>query len=236
MENNHPVTISQKEDKNINSTVFDIYFGHRKDDGLGGGTYSLRGFNEDNHLKKFITYFKDKEITCWLLFYTYIGYSERSLIMEENIKKVLSFSPDTLTLQPSLVPLMKPKNWFKRIFFSNNRPLFPTYVINFNENCFSHFQEIFNYIDSGTETECYFIFGNLTDKDSLFSKLENLYKENSINKKGIYSVSHEFIELGLGCCGAEDTFQIVTSGFRLSEIKDMFLKSSETDKFDIVIK
>src|SRR3989338_278438 len=126
------VTISQQEDKNLNRQFVDIYFGKLSEKGnREGGTYSLREFNNNNYLKKFIEKFKGQETSCWLLFYTYIGHSpEKSSVMKENIKRVLSFSSDTLILSPSLIPRQKPKNWLKKIFSGDNRPPFPTYLIN----------------------------------------------------------------------------------------------------------
>ena len=233
------VTISQQEDKNLNRQFVDIYFGKLSEKGnREGGTYSLREFNNNNYLKKFIEKFKGQETSCWLLFYTYIGHSpEKSSVMKENIKRVLSFSSDTLILSPSLIPRQKPKNWLKKIFPGDNRPPFPTYLINFNENCFSHFQEIIDCIDSGDSgMQCYFLFSSSSDKDALFLKCENLYKERRLDKQNISFLSPEFIELGLGCCGHEDIVHIFTNRFDLKIVEGIFLNSIDKEKFTVIVK
>ena len=104
------------------------------------------------------------------------------------------------------------------------------------DNILPNMQKIMNYIDS-KGTWCYFIFAAESEKDNLFSKIDKLYRSNTLgDQRNLLALCLDMIKFGTQGLWAEYELEIFTNRYDAAQTKELMLNSTNKDKFEVVLK
>lgn len=205
--------------------IFNVAFGEMQL--VVSGTFDLFAFNNGGYFAKLIRNFKEKDKVCYLLF--------RSLTWPEpgaggarieDIREALDLSTSYFTLNrtdPGESRLLK-------------RLGEEMHFLMLKDNVLAKIQKIINYIDS-KGTWCYFIFDTESNRDTLFSKIERLYRSNTLrDQRNLLALCLDIIKFGTQGLWAEYELGLYTNRYDAAQIKDLILGSVDKEKFDVILK
>jgi len=205
--------------------IFNISFGEMRF--LISSTFDLFAFNNEGYFTRLIRNFKENDKVCYLLFRT-LTWPEPGAggARIEDIREVLNLSSSYFTLNridPGESRLLK-------------RLGEEMHFLMLKDNVLSKMQKILNYIDS-KGTWCYFIFSKESERDNLFSKIERLYRNNTLSdQRNLLAFCLDIIKFGSQGLWAEYELELFTDRYNIAQIRDLMLNSMNKDKFEVILK
>jgi len=189
-------------------------------------TFDLAAFNNEGYLSRLLKNFKQTEKVCYLLFSCLTWPVEgRNAAITSNVRQAIKSATSYFTISEESPVSGRLKKMLGR----------STYLFILRNTVMHKTQKILEAIES-MGTWSYFIFGDESDKDNLFLKLEDFYKNNSLGKKSILDLRLETIKYGSEGFWEGYEFEIYTKRFDLGGICDLLSSSVDTKKIEVVKK
>ncbi|MFH0838791.1 MAG: hypothetical protein V1893_01210 [Candidatus Omnitrophota bacterium] len=189
-------------------------------------TFDLAAFNNAGYLTRLLKNFKQAEKVCYLLFSCLTWPVEgRNAANTNNVREAIKSATSYLTIYEESPVSGRLKKMLGRSI----------YLLILDNTMMHKIHKILEAIES-MGTWSYFIFGDEPDKDSLFSRIEDFYKNNSLGKKSILDLRFETIKYGSEGFWEGYEFEIYTKRFDLEGICDLLSASLDRDKIEVVKK